>query len=117
MEDINEVDIEEIETERQPVTETPELVELTTTSPEKPKLVKLPLARIKHIMKMDPDCNLVSQDALFLVTKSTEMFLEHLAKESGKFMGMGKRKTVQKRDVDAAIDNIPSLCFLDGALE
>lgn len=45
------------------------------------------------------------------------MFLEHLSKESGKFMGMGKRKTVQKRDVDAAIDNVPSLCFLDGALE
>jgi histone H3/H4 len=45
------------------------------------------------------------------------MFLEHLAKESAKFMGMGKRKTVQKRDVDAAIDTVPSLCFLDGALE
>ncbi|RZC36224.1 DNA polymerase epsilon subunit 4 [Asbolus verrucosus] len=110
MEEYNEVDIEIVESEKIATSE-------ATEAADKPKLIKLPLTRIKHIMKMDPDCSLISQDALFLVTKSAEMFLEHLAKESVKFMGMGKRKTVQKRDVDAAIDNVPSLCFLDGALE
>ncbi|KAJ3626236.1 hypothetical protein MTP99_016751 [Tenebrio molitor] len=116
MEEQNEVDIENVESEKI-VNSEPTDVSETTVTTEKPKFVKLPLTRVKHIMKMDPACSLISQDALFLVTKSTEMFLEHLAKESAKFMGMGKRKTVQKRDVDAAIDNVPSLCFLDGALE
>lgn len=35
------------------------------------KLVKLPLSRIKSIIKMDPDVNLASQEAVFLITKST----------------------------------------------
>lgn len=38
---------------------------------EKKKLVRLPLARIKQMMKMDPECGMISQDALFLVTKAT----------------------------------------------
>lgn len=41
-------------------------------SPTKPvKYVKLPLSRIKQIMKMDPDVVIVQQDAIFLVTKAT----------------------------------------------
>ena len=32
---------------------------------------KLPIARIKNIMKMDPDVNIVNAEAVFLVTKAT----------------------------------------------
>lgn len=32
---------------------------------------RLPLARVKRIMKADPDLHLASQDAVFLVTKAT----------------------------------------------
>ena len=32
---------------------------------------RLPIARIKNIMKMDPDVSIVSGDAVFLVTKAT----------------------------------------------
>lgn len=35
------------------------------------KLLKLPLARIKHIVKMDPDVQNVSQEAVFLIGKAT----------------------------------------------
>lgn len=35
------------------------------------KLVKFPITRIKHLVKMDPDVNLCSQEALFLITKTT----------------------------------------------
>ncbi|XP_066141347.1 DNA polymerase epsilon subunit 4 isoform X2 [Euwallacea fornicatus] len=46
--------------------------ETETESPNKPvKHVRLPLARIKQIMKMDPDVQLLQQDAIFLVTKAT----------------------------------------------
>lgn len=35
------------------------------------KLVRFPLTRVKHLVKMDPDVNLCSQEALFLITKAT----------------------------------------------
>lgn len=85
--------------------------------PEKKRLVKLPLARVKHIMKMDADCSVISSDAVFLVTKATELFLEYLGQQSVKYTLGTKRKTMFKRDVEAAIDAIPNLCFLEGTLE
>lgn len=81
------------------------------------RMLRLPLARVKNMMKLSPDCLMISQDSLFLVTKVTEMFIEFLAVEAVKNIGTGKRKTLLKRDVETAIENIPSLCFLDGALE
>ena len=41
---------------------------------QKEKLVQLPLGRVKTIVKMDPDVNLVNQEAIFLITKSTVRF-------------------------------------------
>lgn len=38
---------------------------------QKEKLVKLPLGRIKTIIKMDPEVHMVNQEAVFLITKST----------------------------------------------
>jgi hypothetical protein len=35
------------------------------------KVLRLPFSRVKHIMKIDPDVNLASQEAVFLITKST----------------------------------------------
>ena len=35
------------------------------------KLVRFPITRVKHLVKMDPDVNLCSQEALFLITKTT----------------------------------------------
>lgn len=44
----------------------------TKESPnQKQRFIRLPLSRIKTIMKLDPDCVLVSQDSAFLVTKAT----------------------------------------------
>ncbi|KAL3269973.1 hypothetical protein HHI36_009028 [Cryptolaemus montrouzieri] len=75
------------------------------------------MSRIKTIMRSDPDCNIISQDAVYLVTKATEMFIEFLGKEAAKTTINTKRKTVMKRDVDSAIDQVSHLCFLEGALE
>lgn len=35
------------------------------------RVLRLPLARVKHIMKIDPDVHFASQEAVFLITKST----------------------------------------------
>lgn len=38
--------------------------------------LRLPISRIKKIMKADPDLNLASQDAVFIVTKATVGWVE-----------------------------------------
>jgi len=42
-----------------------------TQSEKTERVVKLPLTRIKHIMKMDPDVTLASQDAVVMIAKAT----------------------------------------------
>ncbi|KAG6799375.1 DNA polymerase epsilon subunit 4 [Apis mellifera caucasica] len=84
---------------------------------QKEKLVKLPLGRIKTIIKMDPEVHMVNQEAVFLITKSTELFIDSLAKESYKYTAQMKKKTIQKRDVESAINNIDALVFLEGMLD
>ena len=34
------------------------------------RIIKLPIARIKHIIKLDPDVTLASQDAVIMIAKA-----------------------------------------------
>lgn len=45
---------------------------------QKEKLIKLPLGRIKTIIKMDPEVHMVNQEAVFLITKSTVIIFIYL---------------------------------------
>lgn len=67
-------------------------------------------------MKADPDVSLITGECTFLVTKATELFIESLAREAFLHTAQSKKKTVQKRDVDAAIENVESLMFLEGMM-
>lgn len=67
-------------------------------------------------MKLDPDFGLASAEAVFLVTKATELFIDSLAKESFVHTAQAKKKTVQKRDVDQAIESVDALMFLEGTM-
>ncbi|XP_038210329.1 DNA polymerase epsilon subunit 4 [Zerene cesonia] len=78
---------------------------------------RLPMARIKNIMKMDPDVHIVNAEAVFLVTKATEMFLESIAKETFTYTTHHKRKTISKKDLDVIINKVDCLCFLEGAMD
>jgi len=84
---------------------------------QREKLIRLPLGRIKTIIKMDPEVSLVNQEAVFLIAKSVEFFIESLAKEAYKYTAQAKKRTVQKRDVESAIDNVDALVFLEGILD
>lgn len=81
------------------------------------KLVKLPISRIRRIIKTDPDVSLASQEAMVVLTKATELFVQHLSREAVVYTFQGKRKTIQRKDLDCAVDRTDSLAFLDGALE
>ncbi|XP_026751466.1 DNA polymerase epsilon subunit 4 [Galleria mellonella] len=78
---------------------------------------RLPMARVKNIMKMDPDVSIVSSDAVFLVTKATELFLETIAKETYSYTSTNKRKLISKKDLDLIINKVDCLCFLEGAMD
>ena len=89
-------------------------------------------------MKLDPDVNMTNQvganyvgkikyaytklkhslysvqDALFLISKATELFVESLTLEAA---SCTKKKTLQKNDVDSAIEKTDILAFLDGAMD
>jgi len=56
--------------------------------------VGLPMSRVKIIMKSSPDVDHISPDALFAMTKATELFVSHLTLEA-----MEKTKG-QARSVD-----------------
>ena len=58
-----------------------ELAELESQQYEEPKtkLTKLPIGRIRTIIKTDPDINLINQEAIFLVTKATVSFIKDSA--------------------------------------
>ena len=78
---------------------------------------RLPISKIKKIMKFDPEVTMANQDAVFLIAKATEMFIEGLVKHAGTCTARGKRKTVQKRDVEFAVDSVNNFAFLEGVLE
>ncbi|XP_010771288.1 chromatin accessibility complex protein 1 [Notothenia coriiceps] len=46
------------------------------------KSLSLPTSRVKLIMKSSPDVSCINHDALFLTTKATELFVQHLAVSS-----------------------------------
>ena len=75
-------------------------------------LVDLPLARVKRIMKADGDVKLISQEAVILVTKATELMIEHLAKEAHKNSNGSQRKTIQYQDLASAVDALEEFDFL-----
>ncbi|XP_076652372.1 DNA polymerase epsilon subunit 4 [Halictus rubicundus] len=89
---------------------------IRTDEEQKEKLIKLPLGRIKTIIKMDPEVHIINQEAVFLIAKSTELFIDSLAKESYKYTAQMKKKTIQKRDIESAINNVDALVFLEGML-
>ena len=82
--------------------------------PPPERATRLPVSRIKTIMRFDPDVNIISQEAGYLVTKATEAFVEAFALAAHQSTLTQKRKTLQKKDIDTAIMATDRLCFLDG---
>lgn len=80
------------------------------------RLTQLPLSRIKALMKVNADHGLASSEAVFLMCKATELFIESLTKESFVHTAQARKKTVQLKDVERAIESVDALMFLEGAL-
>eukprot|EP00051_Salpingoeca_urceolata_P031615 m.12299 g.12299 ORF g.12299 m.12299 type:complete len:217 (+) comp4215_c0_seq2:188-838(+) len=79
-----------------------------------PRTSQLPLSRIRGIMRMDPDINVVSQEAVVLITHAAELFLGYMAEQVHEATALGKRRTVQTKDVVTTIKEKEPLAFLEG---
>lgn len=75
--------------------------------------LRLPLNKIRPMIKLDPDVQLTSQDSVYLIAKATEMFIEFLTQESFRVTMAKKRKAVSKQDVEEAVSNLDPLHFLE----
>ena len=84
---------------------------------ENEKLMKLPLSRIKSIMKSDPDVTLASQEAVITIAKATELFIWELSKDAVHSTLQSKRKTLQRKDLDSILDTRDRYLFLEGTLD
>ena len=89
----------------------------TPTKGGSTKLFRFPQGRIKQIMKMDSDVNMVNGEAIFLVNKAVEEFIQCLAVESYHHTASSKKKTIMKEHVLTAIESNDELAFLDGAMD
>ncbi|XP_067126874.1 DNA polymerase epsilon subunit 4 [Centruroides vittatus] len=92
-----------------------EMDERTDDKPD--KLTRIPLSRVKTLMKLDPDVTLASQEAVLLVAKATELFVQSLAKEAYTFTQQAKKKTLQKKDIESSVGVIDAFVFLEGVLD
>ncbi|XP_064606440.1 DNA polymerase epsilon subunit 4-like [Liolophura sinensis] len=81
------------------------------------KLIRLPLTRIKHIMKSDPDVTLSSQEAVVMLAKATELFVHMLSADAVTHTVQSKRKTLQRKDLDNILDARDCYSFLEGIID
>nr|XP_025961200.1 DNA polymerase epsilon subunit 4 [Dromaius novaehollandiae] len=75
------------------------------------------LARVKALVKADPDVSLASQEAVYILARAAELFVETIAKDAYVYAQQGKRKTLQRKDLDNAIEAIDEFAFLEGTLD
>lgn len=76
---------------------------------------QLPLTRVKKIIAVDPDVNICSNNAAFVITLATEMFIQHLASEAQNMAKMERkpRRNIQYKDLASAVSHHDNLEFLE----
>lgn len=62
-----------------------------------------PTGRVKRIVRLDRDIKKVSYEAVFMISLSTELFIEFLAERAGNAAAAKRRKTVKLEDLRIAV--------------
>ncbi|XP_038962370.2 DNA polymerase epsilon subunit 4-like [Rattus norvegicus] len=71
----------------------------------------------KGLAKANSDVMLAGQEAIFILARVLELFVETIAKNAYCCAQQGKRKTPQRRDLDNAIEAVNEFTFLEGTLD
>ncbi|EEH43243.1 transcriptional activator HAP5 [Paracoccidioides brasiliensis Pb18] len=76
------------------------------------KLHQLPLARIKKVMKADPEVKMISAEAPILFAKGCDIFITELTMRAWIHAEDNKRRTLQRSDIAAALSKSDMFDFL-----
>ncbi|KAF8318173.1 histone-fold-containing protein [Clavulina sp. PMI_390] len=77
-----------------------------------PKHPALPLARIKKVMKSDPDVKMISADGPLLFSKACEIFISELTERAYMIAEAHKRRTITRSDIAQAAGQNDMFDFL-----
>ncbi|XP_017276039.1 chromatin accessibility complex protein 1 [Kryptolebias marmoratus] len=83
---------------------------------EAKKTISLPISRVRLIMKSSPDVSSINQDALFLTTKATELFVQHLALTSFNKSSGRETNTLDYSDLAKTAETTETFHFLTDIL-
>ncbi|KAJ1309909.1 hypothetical protein OPQ81_006669 [Rhizoctonia solani] len=88
--------------------------QIATAEREEPdfKHPPLPLARIKKVMKSDPEVKMISADAPILFSKACEIFISEITARAYLVAEQHKRRTLAKADVARALSKSDQFDFL-----
>jgi len=73
---------------------------------------QLPLARIKKVMKADPEVKMISAEAPILFAKGCDIFITELTMRAWIHAEENKRRTLQRSDIAAALTKSDMFDFL-----
>ncbi|KAL1960013.1 hypothetical protein VTO42DRAFT_681 [Malbranchea cinnamomea] len=76
------------------------------------KIHQLPLARIKKVMKADPEVKMISAEAPILFAKGCDIFITELTMRAWIHAEDNKRRTLQRSDIAAALAKSDMFDFL-----
>ncbi|ORZ11013.1 histone-fold-containing protein [Lobosporangium transversale] len=76
------------------------------------KVHPLPLARIKKVMKSDPEVKMISAEAPILFSKACEIFICEITRRAWMHAEENKRRTLQRSDVASAVSRSDQFDFL-----
>lgn len=76
------------------------------------KLHQLPLARIKKVMKADPEVKMISAEAPILFAKGCDIFITELTMRAWIHAEENKRRTLQRSDIASALSMSDMFDFL-----
>lgn len=74
--------------------------------------MQLPPGRVRGIINLDEETGLIAKDALVLITKATELFIQDLAGVNAISAKHSKRKTLQVQDILAAAHTFDRFYFI-----
>ena len=80
------------------------------------KLMKLPVSRLKSIIKLVPSVSLVNSEAVVVIGKATELFLRELVTEAHQMTLESGKKTLTLAHIEGVIQTLPQFEFLEGML-
>ncbi|KAI9798024.1 MAG: hypothetical protein M1835_005027 [Candelina submexicana] len=78
----------------------------------------LPLARVKRILHVDEDINNCSNNAAFVITVATEMFVQHLAKQAHNVAKSERkpRRNIAYNHLATVVSRVDNLQFLSDVI-